>query len=412
MKVSYPEDFTATKASEVTFSDPEPGALGAWQDLALGGTPILSCRVHRAGDGTRANDTLVSMVNTQRAPTEDPSGGTIPGGCCADTLRTWAPSGATTDFDLLTTVQNIFEGVALPDTLVGGDRLFAYANHALDLTSFESRTIVALTVVCYLEPELDGALIDAVVAVDVASGEVLPTKDGRDFFSFWREIGTNSTLVEDGIYKIQFYPTSNYSTETYQQFHMNGLTRFQHKSGTWVLAVSHKTHSEVLLLKCPYTYASSEGGGSILQRFGNPYHWNGSSRAPEGHIFGLAPGNPSIVALHNVYHVAYGSGRETISTFVNSIQPDDGVFSHVYEFDIKLTPEDPENGPVADTVFATDFISTTIPYQVNTWGGARPVGDGVWLVGRQGLIAVDSEKKSTSSGSTVDTYDAFITALP
>jgi hypothetical protein len=32
-----------------------------------------------------------------------------------------------------------------------------------------------------------------------------------------------------------------------------------------VLAVTHKSHGEAILIKCPFTYSKDQGGGAILQ---------------------------------------------------------------------------------------------------------------------------------------------------
>jgi hypothetical protein len=63
--------------------------------------------------------------------------------------------------------------------------------------------VVALVDVNYLEPELGCALVDAVLAVDVASGLLVPTANGSPFFSYWRELGTLSDDPADSVYKIQ-----------------------------------------------------------------------------------------------------------------------------------------------------------------------------------------------------------------
>jgi hypothetical protein len=69
-----------------------------------------------------------------------------------------------------------------------------------------------------------GALVDAVVAIDMSSGLVVPTKDGASFFSHFQHLGTTSTDLSDGIFNIQFHATSDIDDETSQQYHQNGLT--------------------------------------------------------------------------------------------------------------------------------------------------------------------------------------------
>ena len=38
-------------------------------------------------------------------------------------------------------------------------------------------------------------------------------------------------------------------------------------------------------------------------------------------------------------------------------------------------------------VFETDYKVAVLDYSEGTWGGARPVGQGVYLVGRNGMAA-------------------------
>lgn len=55
-------------------------------------------------------------------------------------------------------------------------------------------------------------MVDAVMAIDT-DGNIIPTADGSAFFSFWREVGTISTVKNDGIYKIQFHTAVNGADE-------------------------------------------------------------------------------------------------------------------------------------------------------------------------------------------------------
>ena len=295
--------------------------------------------------------------------------------------------------------------------------------------------LVALVDVAYKEPELGGAMVDAVVAINLTSGEAIPTASdsssdattasqsgsgskskskskasddlgGELYFSWWRRAGTDSTEFSDGIYKIQYWATSS-GDESDQEYHQNGVTRFwsnalassassmsksmskskskskskaKSSSGVAVLGATHKTHGEAVLAKCPFTYAPSEGGGSLLQRFGSPYHYDGTSAslppsttfttttmlrgagkdgkdgkdattttrtntiktasaaASTAHSFGMAASSgDGIVALHNLYHTAYPDGTETLSLFVN--EADQSSMSMAWEFVVNLVEE-------------------------------------------------------------------------
>lgn len=357
-EVTYPSNYTATSASQVTFSDitGNPEELGAWNGLDVGGTPELTARVY--------GDNFYTQINTGTAP----SGGSYPGGCCADTLRTFGRDngGDYTDLSLYDKLQTIFDGVADSDSNTGAT--YAYANHMFDMTTVNGADVAIIDVV-YLEPELSGAKCDAIVLLNPSTGEVVQTADGDDFFSWYRKVGTTSKTSADSIYKIYYV-----DDERTEQYHQNGVTRFMYGDGTWILGATHKDHGEAILVKDPYTYTSANGGGSILQRFGSP-----------SHTFGLSSSDGSIEALHNLYHTVYPDGTETMSLFVNT--QSGASESQVFEFDINLVEE--PSSSYDDTVFDTNYKSATLAYSTGTWGGCRPVGQGVWLVGNSGIIAVD-----------------------
>lgn len=407
-------------------------------------------------------DTFVTQMNAGIAPMM--GSGDYPGGCCADTLRKFGrdDGGSYSDVDLLTTIATVFEDVAVTDSLTGTP--WAYANHAFDITTINGAS-VAIVDVAYKLADLGDCMVDAVVAVDLDSGKVVETADGDSYFSFYEHIGTLSTEATDGIYKIQYrsiasnkdsasafpaFPTHwgeppmaqtrdygewpggygfgsgtvgawiqekmdedvarghrvRSSTfmgddEDSQQFHQNGLTRFQATDGTWVLAVTQKVHGEAVLMKCPFTYSSALGGGSILQRFGSPTTWV-EGVAASTHSFGLSSSEGAITALHNIYHTVYPDGTHTMSLFVNN-QGSSSV-SQVYEFEVNLVPE-PASGDYDDTIFTTTYSSTTLDYSENTWGGARPLGKGVWLVGRNDITAVDSSAAATAAAAVAAAED-------
>jgi len=232
------------------------------------------------------------------------------------------------------------------------------------------------------------------------------TKDSEDFFSLYKYLGTTSHERDDGIFKVQYRRTSDYTDVADQQYDMNGMTRFKTLEGVWVIAASFYTHGEVVIFKDPYTYSSADGGGQILQRFGSPYHWTGTVENGT-HIFGLSTSEPSFLELHNVYHTVYSETRETITVFVNK---QNGINSSmVFEFDVLLVSED-DSVTYDDSVFDTAYIKAPVYYQEDTWGGARPVGVGLWLVGRDDILAVSQH--SPLSGPPVLQRGESDTATP
>jgi hypothetical protein len=67
-----------------------------------------------------------------------------------------------------------------------------------DMTIIDG-TKVALIDVAFLNPSLDGAMTDAIVAVDT-SGNIVKTKDSEDFVSLYSYLGTTSHERDDGIF--------------------------------------------------------------------------------------------------------------------------------------------------------------------------------------------------------------------
>ena len=108
------------------------------------------------------------------------------------------------------------------------------------------------------------------------------------------------------------------------------------------------------------------------------------------HAFGVPAHTPIFTGgVHNLFYAAVSQtaglrGRETLSLFVNSVQG--GASSFAYEFEVKLAPPpQPGKSPPADTVFATASVHAACPFQSVAEGGARTIGDGVFMVA-SGLI--------------------------
>ena len=323
VQVEYPDNFTATSAGEVSVTTvtTDPDELGAWAPtLSLDGAPTLTGRVR--------GDKFYASLNTGVAP----SGQSVPGGCCADTVRVFdRTTGESSDIDINGILMGLLGDYATDS--------FAYTNHMIDLSTIDGRDVILLDVV-YKEPSLNDALADAIVAIDAETGDVIETADGNDYFEWLTEAGTMSETASEQIYKIQHRVLSDSektsSSEDVQQFHQNGLTRVTTAVGITVLAATHKTDGEVVIVKCPFSYTREEGGGSILQRFGSPSIYV-NDKTSEKHAFGLAAADNSLTALHNVYYTLYPDGRETMTHFVN--EQEGARMSQIFEFDMKLTPE-------------------------------------------------------------------------
>lgn len=108
------------------------------------------------------------------------------------------------------------------------------------------------------------------------------------------------------------------------------------------------------------------------------------------HAFGVPAHTPTFAGgVHNLYYTAASQtaslrGRETLSLFVNSVQG--GTSSFAYEFELSLAPPPRPGSPApTDAVFATASVHAACPFQAFAEGGARVIGDGVFLVA-SGLI--------------------------
>jgi len=390
LKLEYPST-GARSVSDVVMSrvTKQDDALGAWQYIGFenGTTPMLAAKIRE--------ETLYVLLNTGKAPTKI-------GGCCADTIRAFPRLGGKhTDIDIENLVRTAFPSSK-----------FAHATHTFHVTEIRG-VLVAVFLVQYVEPKLknpkhlevrvgrewadpaDGVLLDAVMAVSLVDGGIIPTADGVDgelYFSIFDKMGTTTIDAESIRRKVPFY-----RGWPLQQWHANGLFRFTARCGTSVLAISLRDRNEVVLIKDPFTYESHGGHATILQRFGGGA--NGNQR------FGLQ--NPAIHQLHNVWHHKYPSGRETITLFANGVSSDSR--SHLFEFDVNLQE--------SDSVFPTNYSTAAFSFFGRTQGGARPLGNGVWI-GASGSAGLGIELVDQAGGSRLLSftehflYDAFAFFTP
>jgi len=386
LKGTFPSNYTATSASQVTIETVEEtnDEIGIWYNLDMEGEPLLTIK--------HSGDYLYSQLNTGIAPSGPSDDGQYPGGCCVDRFKVWNKNTngvdeKEIDWDIESLIWEIYANSTDTDKDSDDGNPFAYANHVFDITSIDN-TVYAMIDVTYHEPDLEFSEVDSVVFFDPHNGTILPTADGENFFSFYQHLGTTSTTTSDSIYKIM------YESGGPEQFHMNGITRFQTNDGTWILGATFRSNAEAILIKCPYTYKASDGGGTILQRFGTP----------TGHRFGYSVSDPTITALHNLYYTNYkgvdqNNERETISLFVND--QDGYTNSRLFEFDLNLVSE-PINESYDDTIFDTTYVTTGVGFFTDMWGGVRPIGQNVWLVGFNAIQVVDM---TTDNEINVNQYD-------
>merc|ERR1711871_1617970 len=118
----------------------------------------------------------------------------------------------------------------------------------------------------------------------MGSGALRWTELGEGHFSIYQHLGTLETAAEESIFAQQ------YGSMDDEQWHGNGIKRFQSLDGTWVLALTQRQANEAMLLKDPFMYSAEQGGGKILQRFGTPAIWDGDSVSAY-HYFGMEEGD-------------------------------------------------------------------------------------------------------------------------
>ena len=70
------------------------------------------------------------------------------------------------------------------------------------------------------------------------------------------------------------------------------------------------------------------------------------------------------------------------------------------EFDINLVPEANATAGSGDGVFATAYVTGALAYEEGTWGGVRPVGQGLWLVGRDDVLALEASAVEASAAAS------------
>ena len=149
------------------------------------------------------------------------------------------------------------------------------------------------------------------------------------------------------------------------------MTLFTAVDGTAILAITHRQMNEAVLFSDPWRVS---GGGSILQRFGNPKVYNAAGKSSSSHVFGMS--DVSLASWNGVHNVRYSlsaSGRESVTIFVN----DNGSGSSaLYEFDLNLVPESSLSEDADDSVFDTAYTYIELPFSTGSQGGARPIGSG------------------------------------
>ena len=378
--------------------------IGAWRhlDLSVGGGSgaMLSAKV--------VDDKMYVLV--EKVATEGAGGG-----CCADTLRVYDQAdGSADEVDL----NALNKGLFAPDNVS-----WAYATHTFDVFKGDDGKVYALLQVQYEDPHVAGAKVNSIVKLDVKAKTAVPTKDGDAYWSIETRLGEETFDYNSSVYKLQY--VNGTGTE---EWHGNGVLRFADKAGNTLLALTHRFYEEAFVVKDPWTYGAADGADAILQRFGTSPFASGDDNvdAPTYHHFGLpAHAREWTGGVHNVWYTASSKttsgglrGKESITMFINSIDGRAGSF--VFEFELKLAPREKATA-VSDAVFGgVAFAYAECHFKAQAMGGARVLGDGVYLVasgGGSGAVfqVIDTANSTNSkmvtypgdSGADTNLYDPY-----
>lgn len=384
VKLEYPQSGPGSASdASVTTVTKATADLGSWYNMGMGSDvkgASLTAKI--------LGSNMYAFVNTGVAPNA--------AGCCADTLRVYPKSGSSRDIDLESVMQTAFPGSS-----------FAHATHTFDVGMLDGE-LHAFTMVQYAEPSFNNVKVDSIIAVKLSDGSIRQTASGDNHYSIYSHLATTSSSADDSRFRMQYKTSSDDDNGNNEQWHGNGVKRFQALDGTWILALTQRFANGAMLLKDPFMYTSAQGGGQIVQRFGTPAIYKGSS-VSSYHYFGMGQDAGHIsTGVHNLWHNVYG-GRETLTMFVNGMSSDS--LSHVYEFDVKLTEE--SEAVAGDDAFATAYSTAAFSYQANAQGGARALGNDVFI-GASGIGSfggyeiVDVHGGSQKISHSGNWYDPFV----
>ena len=179
ISAEYPADVSSAKDVKLTKLTKTVPELGDWFGLDPGATGL-------ALTGRIVGDTFYALL--------DIAGISTGGGCCADTLRMYPKSSQTAYKDIkLDPLVRAATGVT-----------DAHVSHVTDVSMLNG-VPTAFCQVKYTEEAIGDGYGDALIAVNTVTGELVPTKDGKQIFDIFAEVGTLSENVTETRFKIGFY---------------------------------------------------------------------------------------------------------------------------------------------------------------------------------------------------------------
>lgn len=399
IKVSYPEE-SNFKAGDVSMRhlDLDEGRelVGGWRGLDLGASgAMLTGRHHKRN--------LYVFINTGRAP--------VARGCCADSIRVF-PSDGREHRDIV-----IVDIVRKAVNSIRGAH-FEGISHAFHFCEVDGITLVLMPIL-FQDDSLDGVTIDGIIALNIERLTVHPTADGSPMFIPWRSVGTLNTSAAGTIFNIQYKKSG---PSVFQQWHGNCIQTYKTSDGTNLLGVAFRMDVDAVLFKNPYLHTAADGGGMIMQRFGSPKIYNADLDIAGNHNFGIRladslpilPGDGTVRrkaygGVHNLYFHKHADGRETVTVFVNQFHGHNQ--SGLFEFDIRLVQN--HSLRPTDAVFATNYTFVPLPFVSLAQGGARPIGEGVYIASSgladKGIVVVDTFGSVTKYDYSYKLlYDPFV----
>jgi len=345
--------------------------LGAWDQLDLKYDLQLTAR--------NFSGYLYGYINKE-ATKGSPGPGT------GDTIRIWShDTGEYRDIDVKAAIEEVVD----PSVVTSYT-----AFHTFDI-AYYNNDVVAFCMTQWGYKALGATMVDTIVAISMTTGKTVTTLDGLNYFSLYEQLGTSNTTSAATIYAQAYTKTvAGVSGTSTEEYHGNGVLPFTTSAGDELLGITQFFMNGATIVLNPWKVTKANGGGRIVQRFGMPTEI-------VSHVFGLDAADSKVTwtACHNLQYTLYPDGRESLTMLVNTISG--SKYSWVYEFDIKLVPEGSIT-PIVDSIFATTYRKTQLPFQTQAEGGARRIGkdidSSVYLVASGisglGLYCADSNGDS------------------
>ena len=243
VNVTYPENVSS--ANDVRMSIVESNEAesipDAWYDLNVGNGAQLTAKIFQ--------ETMYVLENDGDAPSQM--------GCCANVLKSIDASGTSSTFKLDTIIQ---------DALNVSD---AYVSHTFDVSTLygDKKSPVVFFQVRYEETTLNAT--EAIVAIDLDRKQSSKQKTEN----LLQNLSRSGDHRGEG-FDLQNSVLRQHGIECEKEQWRQRRVAFPSGQDMTLLAFTHRMMAEAVVFKDPWTYKSTNGGGTILQRFGTPKKWD------------------------------------------------------------------------------------------------------------------------------------------